>query len=195
MIGFFGTLFYLGILGGDVFTYRLTDTHAELAKWNDYIPFAKKLFQIPLCIIAVAIVFMMVTKPESILGIGLGGMVGVGLSAGATLYSSDYEKNNLNYQYFFTDWSLMVQHVEIDKERRVVIFWAADLNTKNNTLPLFAFSAPKTTLNKSANLSSTKPKPNNLKLNIKPYFWKGKLRVQGAWQNSIDLAAKAVSTQ
>ncbi|AWM80333.1 hypothetical protein DKL61_08160 [Gammaproteobacteria bacterium ESL0073] len=137
MIGLFGSLFYVGILGGDVFTYRLTDTHAELAKWNDNIPLAKKIIQIPLWILGVAIVFMVATKPEIIFGVGLGGMVGVGLLAGATVYSSDYEKDNVKYRHFFTDWSLMVQHVEIDKERRTVVFWATDLNTKTKK-PFFA---------------------------------------------------------
>ncbi|AWM80600.1 hypothetical protein DKL61_09690 [Gammaproteobacteria bacterium ESL0073] len=173
MIGFFGTLFYLGILGGDVFTYRLTDTHAELAKWNDYIPFAKKLFQIPLCIIAVAIVFMMVTKPESILGIGLGGMVGVGLLAGATLYSSDYEKNNLNYQYFFTDWSLMVQHVEIDKERRVVIFWAADLNTKKQYITPFCLFCTKDNFEQISEFVINKAQAKQLEIKYKTVFLEG----------------------
>lgn len=44
----FSSLIYLGLLGGDVFNYRLTDTSFEQANWNDYLPFAKKIFQIPL---------------------------------------------------------------------------------------------------------------------------------------------------
>lgn len=48
MVSFFSSLIYLGLLGGDVFNYRLTDTSFEQANWNDYLPFAKKIFQIPL---------------------------------------------------------------------------------------------------------------------------------------------------
>ncbi|AWM80332.1 hypothetical protein DKL61_08155 [Gammaproteobacteria bacterium ESL0073] len=173
MISFFSTLTYFGMLGGDVFTYRLTDTNVEEASWNDYIPFAKKLFQIPLCIIAIMIVFMVVTKPEIIFGVGLGGMVGVGLLAGATVYSSDYEKNNLNYRYVSTDWSLMAHHVEIDKERRVVIFWAADLNTKKQYITPFCLFCTKDNFEQISKFVINKAQAKQLEIKYKTVFLEG----------------------
>ncbi|AWM80599.1 hypothetical protein DKL61_09685 [Gammaproteobacteria bacterium ESL0073] len=173
MLPFFFYLIYLGMLGGDVFTYRLTDTSVEEASWNDYIPFAKKLFQVPLCIIAIAIVFMVATKPEIIFGVGLGGMVGVGLLAGATLYSSDYEKDNLNYRYVSTDWSLMAHHVEIDKERRVVIFWAADLNTKKQYITPFCLFCTKDNFEQISKFVINKAQAKQLEIKYKTVFLEG----------------------
>ncbi|AWM80331.1 hypothetical protein DKL61_08150 [Gammaproteobacteria bacterium ESL0073] len=168
---FFGTLFYLGILGGDVFTYRLTDTSFEEASWNDYIPLAKKLLQIPLWILSIALVFMVATKPEIILGVGLGGMVGVGLLAGATVYSSNYEKDNLNYQCFFTDWSLMAHRVEIDKQRRIVIFWGNNLNHKKHNIAMFSVFCTKYNFEQVSEFIINKAKEKQLDVHYKITVW------------------------
>lgn len=86
MTSFFSSMFYIGMLGGDVFNYRLTDTSFEQANWNDTVPFLKKIIQIPLILAAIAMVFVMLLNPAAILGVGLGG---------DGRYRSHYRSNHL----------------------------------------------------------------------------------------------------
>lgn len=126
MTSFFSSMFYIGMLGGDVFNYRLTDTSFEQANWNDTVPFLKKIIQVPLILVAIAMVFMVLLNPVAILGMGLGGMIGIGLITGATIYSKGYDERHLKFEFFSTDWSLMAHRVEIDKKRQWI--WKSSIN-------------------------------------------------------------------
>lgn len=173
MFSFFIGMLYIGMLGGDVFNYRLTDTSFEQANWSDTVPFIKKIIQIPLILAAIAMVFVMLLNPAAILGVGLGGMVGIGLITGATIYSKGYDEKHLNFEFFSTDWSLMAHRVEIDKKRRIVVFWSENLNHKKHNIAQFSVFCTKQNFEQVSQIIINNARQKQLPINYKEVFTGG----------------------
>ena len=85
--------------------------------------------QIFLCIIFLFLVFVFITDP-AILFVSLGGMVGVGIVAGGTVYSKGYLETHLEYRHIITRWDSLLK-IEIDNRGKpIILIWGTNFYDK-----------------------------------------------------------------
>ncbi|MFD1261731.1 hypothetical protein [Entomomonas asaccharolytica] len=138
-------LIYQGILGGKLYSYRLTEKHIEVVCWKDYYHKIKQGLSIFFIVVAVLLFIAFLIKPETIL-ISLGGAIGVGLMAGGTFYSDSFAKRETAYKHYTWQWrDFEPKRLIIDRERSIVCLDAEqteDLTAKRKKWALFIFCYP-----------------------------------------------------
>ncbi|UYZ82701.1 hypothetical protein MTZ49_08730 [Entomomonas sp. E2T0] len=132
----FVTLGYFGIFEFKFYTYRITEKELELVCWKEDLLFGKQLAQGLLIIITPFLVIVFITEPTALL-VSLGGMAGVGILAGATLFSKGYIESHLNYQHMITRWDSLLK-IEIDNRGKpIILVWGKDFYDKKQRVDLF----------------------------------------------------------
>ena len=129
-------MMYFFTIAGKCYTYRITKKTVELASWKDEMPKAKEIILLFLCIISPFIFIVFIIEPSALL-VGLGGMAGVGILAGATFFSKGYIESHLDYQHMITQWDSLLK-IEIDNRGKpIILVWGKDFYDKKQRVDLF----------------------------------------------------------
>ncbi|UYZ82702.1 hypothetical protein MTZ49_08735 [Entomomonas sp. E2T0] len=153
---------YFYTVGGEFYTYRITKESIELASWNEGLPKFKEIMQIFLCVVFLFLVFIFITDP-AILLISLGGMVGVGLIAGATLFSKSYLETHLKYKHLFT-YLNTVEELKIDNSRKLILLVAKSFNRRKQRSKLFNLFCTEENFNQLVQLVTEKATINHIEV-------------------------------
>ncbi|UYZ82703.1 hypothetical protein MTZ49_08740 [Entomomonas sp. E2T0] len=135
IIFFFSTSLYLAFLGGKIYYYRITIKNIELASWVDGILFIKFFSLVFLWLVGILLVIVCIVNP-TLIPVNFGGIVGVGILAGATLFSKGYIASHLDYKHLLTSWD-KVTKIEIVEPMNIIYIWGTNFYHKKQNTDLF----------------------------------------------------------
>ncbi|UYZ82700.1 hypothetical protein MTZ49_08725 [Entomomonas sp. E2T0] len=128
-------IIYWGIMESKLYNYHITPQKLELVSWKEDLLFGKQLAQGLLIIITPFLVIVFITEPTALL-VSLGGMAGVGILAGATLFSKGYIASHLDYKHLLTSWD-KVTKIEIVEPMNIIYIWGTNFYHKKQNTDLF----------------------------------------------------------
>ncbi len=127
---------YFGMFEVKFYSYRITKEKIELVSWKEDLLFGKQVSKGLLWIVSPFLFIVFITEPTALL-VSLGGMAGVGILAGATLFSKGYIESHLNYQHMITQWDSLLK-IEIDNRGKpIILVWGKDFYDKKHDINLF----------------------------------------------------------
>lgn len=155
-------MMYFFTIAGKCYTYRITKETVELASWKDEMPKAKEIILLFLCIISPFIFIVFIIEPSALL-VGLGGMAGVGILAGATFFSKGYIESHLDYGHFFTHLDT-IEKLKIDKSRKLILLVAKNFNHKKQQSRIFNLFCTEENFNQLVQLVAEKATINHIEV-------------------------------
>lgn len=136
-------LVYFSMLGGRLYSFRLTERYIEVVTWKDYYHRVKLGISIFLIIIGIFLFVAFLIKPETIL-VSLGGAIGVAILAGGNFYSDSFAQREVDYKHHSWQWkkNFDPKRIIIDRDRSIVCIDGEptdDLTAKRKKWALFIF--------------------------------------------------------